>query len=67
MKVLKICRTKITETGVIIMKKILVGFLLFSIVLSAANPINKKTCSINGIKLAGKVKVVKNFADFKIT
>ncbi|MCP1225289.1 hypothetical protein [Sebaldella sp. S0638] len=48
------------------MKKILVGFLLFSTVLSAANPIDKKTCSMNGIKLAGKVKVVKNFADFKV-
>ena len=48
------------------MKKISAVFLLFTTILSAANPIDKKNCSINGIKLAGKVKVVKNFADFKV-
>ena len=42
------------------MKKISAVFLLFTVILSAANPIDKKSCSINGIKLAGKVKVVKN-------
>ena len=48
------------------MKKKLALFLLFIGAVSAANPIDKKTCSINGIKLAGKVKVVKSFADFKV-
>ena len=48
------------------MKKKLIAFMLFSMVLSAANPIDKKTCSMKGIELAGKVKVVKNFADFKV-
>ena len=45
------------------MKKVLAVFLLSAAVLSAANPIDKKSCSINGIKLAGKVKVVKSFPD----
>ena len=48
------------------MKKVLTVFLLSAGVLSAANPIDKKSCSINGIKLAGKVKVVKSFADFEV-
>jgi hypothetical protein len=48
------------------MKKSIFLFLAVSVMLSAANPIDKKSCSLNGIKLAGKVKVVNSFADFKV-
>ena len=48
------------------MKKIPVVFLLFMGILSAGSPINKESCSIKGVKLAGKVKIVNDFADFKV-
>ncbi len=50
------------------MKKIMILVLvvLCSGIISAKNPINKETCTLNGKKLSGKVKVVSSFADFEV-
>ncbi|MBP9479456.1 MAG: hypothetical protein KBF12_12665 [Sebaldella sp.] len=50
------------------MKKILLLTLVImgSTILLAKNPIDKNSCTLNGVKLYGKVKVVKSFPDFKV-
>lgn len=50
------------------MKKIsLLTFLIMgSTILLAKNPIDKESCTLDGVKLYGKVKVVSSFPDFKV-
>ncbi|VVD92698.1 hypothetical protein [Pandoraea anhela] len=49
-----------------IIAKSLLPALICTPLLAHAAEIDKRSCSLKGIPLHGKVKIVKNFADFKI-